>query len=62
MIQIITYINPIVGIVNIMTSQVLSFLGDAHGLRSTTKERARLFLEIWLIKAASSLCRENEKN
>jgi hypothetical protein len=55
--------NPIVGTVNIMTSQVLPFLVDAHGLKDTAKARARKFLKISLRKAASSLNREsNSRN
>jgi len=60
MILIITCIKPIVGTVNIMISQVPPFSGDAHGLKSMAKVRARKFLEIGLIKAASSLNGENE--
>jgi len=61
MILIIACIEPIVGTVNIMISQVLPFSVDAHGLKSMAKERARKFLEIELIKAASSLSLKNEK-
>jgi len=61
MILIIACIEPIVGTVNIMISQVLPFSVDAHGLKSTVKVRARKFLEIELIKAASSLSLKNEK-
>lgn len=55
--------NPIVGTINIMTSRVLPFLVDAHGLKGTPKTTARKFLKISLIKAASSLNREsNSRN
>jgi len=58
---IITCIEPIAGTVNIMISQVLPFSVNAHGLKSMAKVRARKFLEIELIKAASSLSLKNEK-
>lgn len=60
MILIIACIEPIVGTVTIMISQVLPCSGDAHGLKSTARARARRSLKIELIKAANSLNREDD--
>jgi len=60
MILIIARIKAIVGTVNIMISPVLPFLVDAHGLKSTAKVRAKKFLKILSIKAASFTSLENQ--
>jgi hypothetical protein len=58
MMRLMKCIGEIVGIVHIMISRVLSFSADAPGLKNMAKVRARKFLEVSLIKAASSLNRE----
>ena len=60
MMLIIKCINQIVGTVNIMISKVLLFSVDAHGLKSTAKVRAKKFLKILSIKAASFTSLESQ--
>jgi len=60
MILIIACIEPIVGTVNIMISQVLPCSGDARGLKSTARARAGKSRGMSLIKAASFLNRKDD--